>query len=840
MIPLRAYVMLWSSESGWQVLVCRDLDVVTGVWKNRENSDRTTGILHIGFDRPLSHHFEDLARQWPGRMLVTSAAKYALPKDFESSVSVIGVVETHEIHLATKGWGYSVSDEELARAVEAVPDEVQSEPSPLAMKGWVASLVAAEPSAEAALSRGGICDESSYVLHESKLERKFRYWVGLFRYRALVAAEATDPAAILQAAPPWLLNRPIVNASLTVRAFNVLHTNGIKTFRDLVGYSVSDLLSLQNFGRKSVDDLRSCLLDCLNEGPFDLEGKMTETEAKSLVWLIERTMSEFDERDRDVFIRRMGFRRRKQTLQAIAGDYGITREYVRQIEVKCLRRLRDSAHWDELLASKLEPLLLSREYPLPVLGLEAVDLWFEGISGSPSLIRSLVENFCNGLLSVVKIDGIEYICRITQEDWDCALHEAHQILASGAGQNWSEDHCRSMVSALLKEPVRELRNLLWDKACTLCHFSNDDNGSRVLLSYGRGAEQLVEAVLFESDRPLHYTEIAERVAARSARPVDIRRVHNAAASIAILLGRGTFGLEKHVKVPAEVADILREEAENLIVSGPDGRQWHTSELCMLLAERELPNVPEINKYVLDMILRQSALVRPLGRMIWTTLSSANQASESRIDLRQAIIALLTNAGSALNATEIRERLVAVRGVNNTFQISAQDPLIRVGLGSWGLNDRDIPIKRPQQAQLIDGLVNALMKRNEGIHLSELQSLDLPNVNESISPHLVFSIATLDPRIRSNVGQYLYLSQWNDVRRLSPLEAVKACLHDAVAPLAIDQIRAVVEGLIKRPCEPNTVSACLQAIDAEFDKASNTWSLPRFADDTPQLEESASA
>jgi hypothetical protein len=60
------------------VAVCRDLDAVTRAWKDRENPDGATGILHIGFDRPLSHEFENLVRQWPGRMLVTTAAKHAL------------------------------------------------------------------------------------------------------------------------------------------------------------------------------------------------------------------------------------------------------------------------------------------------------------------------------------------------------------------------------------------------------------------------------------------------------------------------------------------------------------------------------------------------------------------------------------------------------------------------------------------------------------------------------------------------------------------------------------------------------------------------------------------
>jgi hypothetical protein len=129
--------------------------------------------------------------------------------------------------------------------------------------------------------------------------------------------------------------------------------------------------------------------------------------------------------------------------------------------------------------------------------------------------------------------------------------------------------------------------------------------------------------------------------------------------------------------------------------------------------------------------------------------------------------------------------------------------------------------------------------HEGIHISEIADLNLPEVTGSIYPYLIVSIAILDSRIRSNAGQYIYLSEWDDARRLSPLEAVKACLNDSVSPLAIGQIHSIVESLIKRPCNASTVSACLQAIDADFDKASNTWSVPSVVDDPPHTEQATS-
>jgi hypothetical protein len=57
---------------------------------------------------------------------------------------------------------------------------------------------------------------------------------------------------------------------------------------------------------------------------------------------------------------------------------------------------------------------------------------------------------------------------------------------------------------------------------------------------------------------------------RSERPLDIRRIHNAAASVGLLLGRGIFGLEKHLKLSADEAGMLRDEMEETIQNGAEG------------------------------------------------------------------------------------------------------------------------------------------------------------------------------------------------------------------------------------------------------------------------------
>jgi DNA-directed RNA polymerase subunit alpha len=57
------------------------------------------------------------------------------------------------------------------------------------------------------------------------------------------------------------LDRSIEELELSVRSFNCLEAAGIKTIRDLVQKSESDMLKYRNFGRKSLSEIKSILKD---------------------------------------------------------------------------------------------------------------------------------------------------------------------------------------------------------------------------------------------------------------------------------------------------------------------------------------------------------------------------------------------------------------------------------------------------------------------------------------------------------------------------------------------------------------------------------------------------
>ena len=807
--------MLRTIDGRWVVSVHRDLEDLLAAWKRRQEPDTTAGVIHVGFDRPPSREFELLARDYLGRALVTMAAKFALPGDFRASRVAVGQVGSLPVFLGTKGWGYLLDDDTVPPATLVVASRTR--------EWWVSGFLAQHPEADAAMQSADICNDFDYLARESRLDRPVRHKAGLFRLRHLIGENRADPCAFAQAAPPWLSERTFDSMDLPVRVANVFSVLGLESVRGLSCRTLTELLGTPNFGRKSVDDLMFSLRMALDEGPPnlapDIGGDLVD---QTLLASVTRTLLDCDERERDIIRRRMGLNGTTETLQQIGDVYGVTRERVRQIESKVLKRLCREEHWDNLLTTKLTTLLHQREFPLPALGVEAVDRWFEGISELPSALRYILANVCAGHAGLVTIDGVDYFAFLSQERWETTLSEGRRLLESGVGKGRSEDYCRSLVQGLLPEKSREFRTFLWDKASALCHFSGTANGMKTLTSYGRGAEHIVEAVLTTSERPLHFSEITALASARAGRDLEIRRVHNAAATVGLLMGRGIYGVERHIPLDRDALIALGEEAEEVISDGPPGRQWHASEILAALVERGSNLVANADKYVVDISLQRSGGVHGLGRMVWADRGiPGGDRSELRIDQRQAIIALLQQAGRPLRASEIRQRLVAIRGVNEFFQIASIDPLIRVGNGLWGLNDRDIVIKRSDQSRFLDGLVEALQIRGFAIHASEL-SLGLGSM-PAVSARTILSLCSTDPRMRVNQAQHLYLAEWGGPRRESVGEAVETILSSAEHPLSFDEITARVEARVRRKCERGSISASLQAIEAVLDHETDRWS-----------------
>ena len=429
--PLRAFLMMRSTDGTWTVTVCRDLGTVIRAWKMRKEQDGDVAVLHVGFDRPPSQSFDDISDAHPGCMLLTASAQHVLPNSFITSTAPVGATESVEVFIGLQGWGYTLEDPtaDTDRSEPPCLEATVNEP-----QGWVASFLNEYPSDAETFSSHGIFDEASYLARESGLERNVQHRSGVFRAHHLVGANCEDPCTLARAAPPWLAERELSSLDLTVRADNVYQVSGILTVRDLADWSLEALLNQQNFGRKSLRDTVHALTAALNDGPF----RSTEVEAlpdtSRLLTEVRKSLLSFSDRERDVLVRRLGFQTMPETLQEIADDYDVSRERIRQIEARATKKWIRESSWDDILEQKISRLLIGRSFPLPVAGVEAIDAWFEGVSSHRAFFRNLVQAICGDRIHMVYIDGLYYFSLITQEIWERAVSEASALLSSGAGR----------------------------------------------------------------------------------------------------------------------------------------------------------------------------------------------------------------------------------------------------------------------------------------------------------------------------------------------------------------------------------------------------------------------
>ena len=737
---LRAFLMLRSSAGEWDIQVSHSLEDVVHAWSNFGDESKTA-VLHVGFERRVAGSFEDLATQFLGMVLLTPGAKGALPTSFTTSKGEIGSVNGEPVFVALEGWGY------------AAPEPSQSFlTQPVEFSGWIRSFLLEHPQHTDLLMQADVLDDESYLELECTLSSELRLQLGLYRSNFLVSGSGDDPTAQARAAPPWLASQELNNLDLTVRIGNVFRRLSLKVVSDIGSLTVAEMLNFQNFGRTSILQLSAIFRRALLAGPRDIEIEMALSSAERLLDAVHNSLATCSERERDILVRRMGLERPVETLAEIGDSYGITRERIRQIEAKVVDRLVRREIWDDVLASKLQVMLADREFPLPLIGAEAIDPWFSGVAAHRNAIRYLIANMCNAAIHLVEIDGIEYLSFLSQDTWHEIVVTARQLLSSGVDKQWTELDCQHYVKLLIPDEAREFGALLWDISSKWCHFA-DDAGERTLISYGRGVDQVVEAVLLESDGPLHYSEIATKAAARIGREMDERRVHNSAAEVGYLFGSGIYGMLRHLSVPRSSWESLAEEAFEIVTDGPLDRQWHTSELIEALAGRGVDFPDNFDKYQLDIALKEIGQLHSLGRMVW---SSGNATTEgARVDIRQAVIAILQNAGEPLSTAELRQRVVAVRGINQGMEFQVRDPLIKLNSQLWALNDRDLSIKRADQPSFLDAVVSQLRSRMKPAHISECDTL----IGDIVPPRALFCLAASDPRLRVTQDRYLTLSEW---------------------------------------------------------------------------------
>ena len=847
MRPVRIYLLLCSNKVQWITSVHSDLDEVLAAWEAARKIPETVGIVHVGISRPPNASFGKVASGLLDCIILTTSARWVFD-EFGTYSEAVDHVEGLGLHVALSGWGHvkpDLLDVALAHR-SAREDEIRSYGSP-----WLENFDEINPKMAREAWSLGVRDDASYHTNEASLNWAMRHALGSARMEYLMRTRDPDnPIQVATASPPWLVDTPVDFINATVRCGNALRGAGILLVADLLQMKMDDLLKIPNFGRKSLKDLAIALRLTAQNGPI-LKGAHNETyqqveqvsgvakfiighndehsvdaadkhpSRRSFKLAFESNKSRLKESQARILIRRIGSDGEKKTLEEIGDEEGMTRERVRQIGSDAIEIFQADGVWQTELAARLDVILRDREDPLPAQSLSIFDSWFADVENMMPEFEFILDRVLGNQFFILEVNGCQFVTRISKGEWRAAVRDGGFFLESAAQDKMSKSNARRGVEEILTKKGAELASELWAAVQTVARFAKDEDGIERVVGVGTSAEKLVAAVLANSDRPLHFTEIPKRVQDAFGRSIDIRRAHSAARNVGLLFGRGTFGTSRHCPLTPEEMDVLREETEDIILSGSNGRQWSCFELVEKLGERALDFEDRINRYVVHLALHKSSVLSDLGRFVWAQSGERPSGTQDRIDITQATLSVLQSAGRPMTRVEIRAALLRDRGLSGYFQIHSRGSLVRTSAGCWGILERDIPLSHVEMRKTCSSAAILLESDQCGIHLTEIRERlgeIVPEILRVEDSHAIFSVLKIDPKFKLSLSGYVYLTSWEGPRRLSQGDAVAAVLTQMkeLEFKASDVARQAAE-ILGRPVENESVYAVMAASGAKFNR-----------------------
>jgi hypothetical protein len=281
--------------------------------------------------------------------------------------------------------------------------------------------------------------------------------------------------------------------------------------------------------------------------------------------LVSDVVEELPKRTKIVIVRRFGLKNgKRETLEAIGQDYGITRERVRQIENDALRQLGQG----EAIV-KLSPAFQYLE-----------DHFRE--HGHVQAEHSILQHLTGADHPHPARQAIVFVLTVGEP-----FH--HESESDKYHANWAtNDNARKIMASMLEKLVSSIgaseRKLwsqeeLFDMATSGSEISKEaaesyldvskEIGQNVFGEYGladwpeifpRGVRDKAYLVMRREKKPLHFSDITERIndAKFSQRKAYVQTVHNELIKDKrfVLVGRGLYALAEWGYAPGTVKDVL--------------------------------------------------------------------------------------------------------------------------------------------------------------------------------------------------------------------------------------------------------------------------------------------
>lgn len=356
--------------------------------------------------------------------------------------------------------------------------------------------------------------------------------------------------------------------NLPVRIENALKNEEIKTVAELFIYPDDKFGKLWFMGPKSAAlliDIKNSIKKGVTPGSNEIISAPNIPEDK----LIEATLDRCtDERSKDVITRRYGLvTGERETLEEIGQIYGVTRERIRQIETRSLKKMRHSNTRSKVPLTQLVENIFS-ENGYIISSDEADKLIPKVIKNCPFDGSSLLDLISDlGWIQRHKVGDINfYSAKLGEVKLSDLMEKIVLILKKDGGLLDTESIIRRLP---FDEKVeRAVLHSIVLKFCGIDPRIEEKISNKFTLYSNHGRSKvwvsLITQVLEEEGAPLHFTEIANRfhdLFKSEVQLIDHRRVYAILVENRVFAHtgiRGTYGLTKWGLRKESTADLALE------------------------------------------------------------------------------------------------------------------------------------------------------------------------------------------------------------------------------------------------------------------------------------------
>lgn len=489
----------------------------------------------------------------------------------------------------------------------------------------------------------------------------------------------------------------------SVRTSNVFVAHKIKHLSELINYSAEELLSLRNFGRKSLAEITKFL----NERQLSLRSpdkrEAIRFEHSSVADQVQVELNNFwddlvdefsqrqSERISEILLKRSGINGNK-TLEELGKEYGITRERIRQLESKGIGQvLVNRNNKLEAWYQRVKVIVEEAPFPISCENLKDLEPNFQAERPITNLVKfviSTVNKHRAGQISepmnLIFHQGEFFPMMISDEDLADLRNSLIKTL-SVSTNGLLQDVKHSFERDLPKRFAHGM-SLVWQEQMQNCLIKTNERGEKLFLKYvrsskiERGAQFLIDKIKSSAEPQ---TTTALRVAIKTSKiGVSPNSVFNKLSDYPDVFpaGHGLWGCIDHISLSDHDCNLIVKTATDMVEQQPEV-QVHAREV-LKKTSAGLEN--NLNYFEVAGVLHNYSELVYLGRSVF---ASKYSGIAKRVHIHDVMVKVLKEAGEPLHHSELILRTKKYVSVNEDYAavFIPKPPIVNLGRNTFALD-----------------------------------------------------------------------------------------------------------------------------------------------------------